>query len=392
MRREMPELADRQQKMFCGGHSMGGPIMAGFTTWDFDGDISTLDDAGYNQCRGFFALDTTFLEIGSRFSAVMDGLLGPLTGLSYEAAIEAVRRSNSVFLEVPAVLDIPEIATLFAIAGQAAYSKPDEETDLFALLPDTPGITLPLRLLFSQDVLSFILGTPKLSDFRMTNEAALGTLFDDNSNPLFILQGSLGTFDGGAVVSKRFPFAGNDLIALLPGLGQRAAALLGGQLMMPAEPNGPLYSWRAYDRIDDPAAPVQLNDLGQPYTSPASEVTDIRQLARSLHEAPLDAFEAYFPTRLLLDTFFFFQAGIRSGDLAGAMHAQGDITPASSPYVSLQAGDGFATTEQAASATDIILPGYNHLDVATAAEVQNSGETEPTSGNLARFVLDNLEQ
>jgi hypothetical protein len=36
---------------------------------------------------------------------------------------------------------------------------------------------------------------------------------------------------------------------------------------------------------------------------------------------------------------------------------------------------------------ELILPGYNHLDVATAAWRQNDGRPEPTSRALAHFSL-----
>lgn len=392
MKEEMPILSDRKEKLFCGGHSMGGPIMAAFTMWDFDGDKSTIDDAGFNQCRGFFALDTSYFDLGSRLEPIVTGLLGPLSSGGYDSAIDALRTANSVFLEVPLILDLPKITNIFTIAGLAAYSKPNEETELFKLIPKTSGIALPLRLLYSRDLLSFITGVPKLSDFRMTNEAALGTLFDDNSSPIFATQASLGTFDGGPVVQKRFPFPANDLIALLPGIGPRFSAIFGGQLMMPAIPNGPLYKWRSSNMIDAADAPKQVGDFGKPYTSPNSEVTDIKQFARSLHEAPLDAFEAYFPTRLLLDTFFFSQIGIRTGDLAGAIHPQGLLAPISRPYIGLQAADGFATNEMISSESEVILPGYNHFDVATAAADQNTGENELVSSNLVSFMLKNLNQ
>ena len=36
---------------------------------------------------------------------------------------------------------------------------------------------------------------------------------------------------------------------------------------------------------------------------------------------------------------------------------------------------------------EITIPGYNHLDVATAAWRQNDGRPEPTSKALAHFAL-----
>jgi hypothetical protein len=56
--RELPAAAVRRRKVWCGGHSLGGVVTAFFSMTDFDGDPATLDDAGYNQCAGYFALDT----------------------------------------------------------------------------------------------------------------------------------------------------------------------------------------------------------------------------------------------------------------------------------------------------------------------------------------------
>ncbi len=58
LRAELPDQQLRKQKVLCGGHSLGGSITGFFAEWDFDGNPETLDDAGYNQCAGYFALDT----------------------------------------------------------------------------------------------------------------------------------------------------------------------------------------------------------------------------------------------------------------------------------------------------------------------------------------------
>src|SRR4051812_28397293 len=53
-----PSRRMRARKVFCGGHSMGGPLTAAFASWDFDGDPKTKKDAGFRQCAGFVGLDT----------------------------------------------------------------------------------------------------------------------------------------------------------------------------------------------------------------------------------------------------------------------------------------------------------------------------------------------
>jgi hypothetical protein len=56
--RGIPDQSVRKKKVYLGGHSLGGFITGAYACWDFDGDPSTTADAGYNQCAGFFGLDT----------------------------------------------------------------------------------------------------------------------------------------------------------------------------------------------------------------------------------------------------------------------------------------------------------------------------------------------
>src|SRR5205085_5650 len=62
----------RRRKVFCGGHSLGGPLTAAFADWDFDGNPKTTRDAGYNQCAAYFALDTR-LDLGTPGSGPSGG-------------------------------------------------------------------------------------------------------------------------------------------------------------------------------------------------------------------------------------------------------------------------------------------------------------------------------
>ena len=59
----------RERKVVCGGHSLGGPLTAAFSSWDFDGDPETTKDAGYSQCAGLVGLDTTLELSGSTSGA-----------------------------------------------------------------------------------------------------------------------------------------------------------------------------------------------------------------------------------------------------------------------------------------------------------------------------------
>ncbi|WP_433149924.1 hypothetical protein ACQPZ8_11930 [Actinomadura nitritigenes] len=368
---ELPDQKARKQKMLCGGHSLGGVLTAFFAEWDFDGNHSTTDDAGYDQCSGYFALDT-------RISTSLPGMDGQIpTGLipllTFGAsAVQAGLESGVVprSLSAPALINT-ETMNLLSIAGLAADLAPDGPSDLSTYVPSSFNTDSTYRLLFSKDYPTFLKGSPTVKDFRFTNAAALGGLLDDNSEPLAFMQASVGFWDGGKIVDKEFP-APNDLDSIgLGGLGQ----LLGpDKKAIPDEPNGPLYTWRNYD---DVGGGVPASKDGTPFTSAAKEVTDIGELARSLAEQPLDFTEHYFPTKMVTDIALAASPGIADD----AVHTNG---PTANPVINLEAGDGLGGRDPRPG--DVVAPGYQHIDVLTAAAKQNGGEPEIVSTNLAAFA------
>ncbi|MGI5327090.1 hypothetical protein [Actinomadura nitritigenes] len=368
---ELPDQAARKQKMLCGGHSLGGVLTAFFAEWDFDGNHSTTDDAGYNQCSGYFALDT-------RISTSLPGMGGQIPTdlvplLKFGAsAVQAGLESGVVprSLSAPALINT-ETMNLLSIAGLAADLAPGGPSDLATYVPSSFNTDTTYRLLFSKDYPTFVKGSPTVKDFRFTNAAALGGLLDDNSQPLAFMQASVGFWAGGKIVDKEFP-APNDLDSIgLGGLGQ----LLGpDKKAIPDEPNGPLYTWRNYDDVGDG---VPASKDGTPFTSAAKEVTDIGELARSLAEQPLDFTEHYFPTKMISDIALAASPGIADD----AVHTNG---PTANPIINLEAGDGLGGRDPQPG--DVVAPGYQHIDVLTAAAKQNGGEPEVVSTNLAAFA------
>lgn len=385
--RGVPNLADRSRKVFCGGHSMGGPLTSAFARWDFDGDPATLDDAGFNQCAGYFYLDTNgtlqSAEIGKAEQAALDQL-----GPGSPDAIVAGMRSGAL----PRIFDIklwygPEILAFTGILALAAYQQPDE-VGLVKALPQSTDLELNLRMSFSRDLAAFLTGSPGIRDYNLTNEALFGALLDDNSQPLFGDQISLGTFDGGPVVQKDFPTPGA-LTPLTP-----ASNLVDGarRKMIPAEPNGPVYSWRNYDRVGAPDAPAQLDSEGKPFTSPEQEVSDIREISRAFFESPADYTTHYESLRLVLD-FARAVAGDYSGELSAIRHHDGPLVR---PNIEIRAKDNFLAA--GASGPDpqsdddtLALTGYTHIDVLSAAARQNDGKRERGAYFLASFVAHVLD-
>ena len=364
--REMPSRRKRQRKLICGGHSLGGPLTAALASWDFDGDPETDADAGYNQCAAFVGLDTTVALEGSGGAGGGAGV-GLITGAASQSG-------TAPFINAPPLT--PETLLAPALIGVTAFQKPDEETITTQLIPRDPEWELTQRLLFSRNPQDFATGSPSVRDFRVTNASALAAIFDDNSSPISIFRASVGMYTGGPLVDKTFPAPDPTLAA-------------------PEEPHGPLYHWQNYSRVGANGAGLELNDEGDPYTSRDSEVTNVRQLGRSLYQFPVNFIESYFPTRLVTD-FASMTAGDRSGDLGNLTHDG----PSMKPILLVQAGDsdGNDGADEGPTQTgekpnerklsrEAILPGYNHLDVATAAWKQNDGRREGSSLDLARFML-----
>ncbi len=363
--REIPSQRKRQRKLICGGHSLGGPLTAALASWDFDGDPETTEDAGYNQCAAFIGLDTSIDLSGE------DG-----GGAGTAIVNDVVAQSGaSPYVNAPPLT--PETLLAPALIGVTAFQKPDEETIVTQLVPRDPEWELTQRLLFSRNAQDFATGSPSVRDFRVTNAAALAAIFDDNSSPVSIFRSSVGMYTGGPLVDKSFPAPDPTLAA-------------------PEEPHGPLYRWQNYSGVGAKGAELELNDDGEPYTTRESEVTDVRQLGRALYQFPANFIETYFPTRLITDVAAM-ESGDRSGDLENLRHDG----PSMKPILLVQAGDSNGNDDAADEgpaqagetpnekklSREAILPGYNHLDVATAAWKQNDGRAEGSSLELARFVL-----
>jgi hypothetical protein len=299
-------------------------------------------------------------------------------GLSY-AAVRLGLASGVLprFVALPALIN-PETMNLLGVAGLAADLDPDGQSDLASYVPEDTNLALTYRTLFSRNLVNFLTGSPSIQDFRLTNAAALGALMDDNSMPLAFLESSDGFFDGGGIADKDFPLSSDTIDnPALKGL----TGLFGTDPMaIPDQPGGPLYTWRDYDQIDAPGAPVYIDGDGQPYTNAADEVTDIHELARSLAEQPLDFTEWYFPTKLVTDID---QAS--APQIADHLSYPNGIT--ANPTVNLLGGSGLVVRNGLPTVgVNVVAPGYHHLDVLTAAPNQNNGQPEAISTNLAQFA------
>jgi hypothetical protein len=357
----IPSQRVRERKVFCGGHSMGGPLTAAFASWDFDDNPKTRSDAGFRQCAGFIGLDTR-LVVGTP-------QLNPTNPSA--VLLAAVIASGSPYVNVPPL--VPETIQLPPIFGVGAFYHP-QRFDLLRKLPHSRNIDLAQRFLFSRDAVNFATGRPNIRDFTIDNAADLAGVFDDNSAPLFFMRSSLGFLKGGDLTDKNFPQP-NPSLAL------------------PADKSA-TYRWKNYDQVGRNGRPVPRNDEGDPYTDREGEASDIHQFARTQFEAPANFIEQYFPTKLLKDLQSAGQ-GDRSGDLSHLKYHGIAKRPA---YI-VRAGDSLDNDapdsgppikgpkpNKRHNSGSIRVPGYNHLDVITAARRQNDGRPEPTAKALARFA------
>ena len=363
----------RKKKVFCGGHSLGGPLTTAFAGWDFDGNPKSKRDAGYNQCAGFFALDTR-LNGGTSGGGSGSGGGGSDSSVGL-ADFFAAASAGSPYVNAPPFT--PETIQAVPLTALAAFIQPRAKSDVINLLPNDANFQVTLRTLFSRNAENAATQMPSIRDFRTTNEVALGATFDDNSSPVTILRTSLGTFAGGAVAQKEWPAPYN---------GELAGGLIDGKhLMIPIEPKGPLYTWWSYTKFGKPGTPVQKDDSGQPFTSGRSEVTAMHQFARAIFESPADFAEQYFPLRLLAD-----QEDAGGGDRSGSLenYRYNGIPKHPQFYADAQHGieEGGDPPPLTKGNGWIRLPGYDHIDVATASLRQNDGKHEAESAALWKWA------
>lgn len=394
----LPDPVDRG-KSFCGGHSLGAFLVGPMLAWDFDTDPATVDDAGFSLCGGGgIALDGLAISdpVGVAGTGLLDELLSDALGGVRDVA-GAVTDLLPV-AETP-ILSAGNIMNTYSLAAMAAHQNPEAESDLPQAAPRDLSTEAWMRTFYGADYLDLI-SPQKLPDQqRLTNQAALGMYFDQNSSE-YVLQAGTGFYDC-AVTGKTYPVPNG--LTSIPIIGQLLVIphRVGyGQNYTPTDPNT-LCGWRNYDQV----WPSQVELPGSPNGTPTDadhEVTDIDQLARAMTPglAPVDFFERFTPLRLITDTAFAL-GGIRNDELAGLQNREGGIlehllhgkrwqsTPTTVPVLTLLSGDSPVQNVKYGAlvpANAIYLPGYRHYDVVTAAEKQNSGLPEPASAAIAAFI------
>jgi hypothetical protein len=362
----------RTKKLLCGGHSLGGPLTGALASWDWDGNSTTTSDAGYKQCAGFFTLDTRLPEPGDPNQQKIISALGIADGLG-----GAVSGSPTITGGPPFSAEVFQIVPILGLAAELA---PDSQSTLIGQLPRDDNFNSALGLLLSGTWLQALTGQPDVRTLKATNAATLGAVFDDNSSSISILRAGLGLTGGSApVMPKEFPVPFGSPVTL---------GLFGGsRLAAPARygTGAPVYRWRNWQQVA--TDPPRLAPDRRPYTIATNEITDMQQFARAMASGGLDFLEQYFPTRMVTDLAAF-GFGDRGGTLRDARY---NVDFAGKPVLNLDAARGLAPAmgmpADTPSRRTVILPGYSHLDVGTAAELDATGQPSVLPGELARFAL-----
>jgi pimeloyl-ACP methyl ester carboxylesterase len=393
----VPDPEVRREKVFVGGHSLGGPLTTLFAGWDFDGDPETLEDAGYMNCAGLVGLDTILMSAIDTSGLSLSQLFGAPADMDAEGYVEVVEqlRDGSISRVVPVPLIYPEyLAMVESLAMEAAWN-PDEESTLIGNIPLSEDVDFAMKMLHSRSLDHFLVHIPDVSDFRFTNEAQLGILVDENFQPISALQASAGFLHGGAVVEKDFPLPQD--IAQIPEVSELLSSVINmeGQFIAnDAGPSyfqlgsGPLYTWANFDEVGDGLDPDYQDSEGAlTYTTTADEVSDIGDVARLLYNGPTNALEWYFAMRLSVDMD---AAASDYGPEVGLpfLHEESiDILP----QIEFVAEKGPIVNMLDELPADIVLvEGHNHLDVCTEAVNRPSHRESDVFLPLIDFVLENI--
>lgn len=387
-----PDPQERRQKLFIGGHSLGGNLTSAFMGWDFDGNPQTTDDAGYRQAAGFVRLD---ISITPKDPALDPFLIYGSEGLQANPDNEANKNYRFAVHQMELGLQprvsrlpgaTPETFMLVELVGMLAHQSPDQEATLLQDFALGSGPNLLLRLIHSKDTLNFITNSPGIFDYRYTNEALLGVILDDDFMPITILQGSMGFLSGGPVKPKSFPT--NDTIKNLAASVDDFLGFLltDAELFIPTNAgpdkdsfgNGPLYRWANYDEIGNSADTLYESQSGnEVFTHYLEEVSDINQVARIAYTGKTSFTEWYMPQRMSMDLGMLRQPEVIEG--LPFWHYK---TARQAPLIEIVGTESFAYSDREPNRILVLAEGYNHFDILTAAN--------DTPGHRQNLVLPPL--
>ena len=251
---QVPE-GDRKSRVVLVGHSLGATIAEAYAAWDFGGK------RGFDELAGLVLIDGVTGSEGDPASGFLQADYehgSKSVGALSLPNLQTIRKSQP-FITLPLLgVAVGELAERLAMATSFApaemFPRDDEAINALALML---GLTRS--------------GIPK-----MTNRAAFGFAFDDDSAALSIAAVSCGSSTGGPLTKYK--------------------AIFGGDVLHPSDPTA-TYDWIDFDKTTPP------------------ESASMREVVRGYYEGPgLNFIEWYFPARLTLDAEYVGSLNIEESD------------------------------------------------------------------------------
>lgn len=373
---EVPDPAIRRQKLFLGGHSISGLTLGIFAAWDFDGDPSTLEDAGYRNCAGLVALDTFITvdpELNQAFydlipEQIRTPLRNMITRTSYNTTVANLRdgKISRIYLQK----QLPESSMLTELAAMQADWAPDEESSLLDTVPYSENAEQYLKFVLSGTYREYMQPESGYKDIRCTNLALTGLLIDNNFSPLSGWTLSAGFLGNGTVADKNYPLP--DMMDQFPALAGMFQTLVPLNLYYPAEKTSTLYQWINFDEFESSVC-----------TTPEEEVVDIHDYIRAVYRGPTNYCEWYFPTRHAVDI----AAVTEKGWIGDREHYRHTDFESKVPILNLVSEYGIVTPFTEVSPDDYILfKGYTHFDIVMAS-ANRSTRPRKVIDSILEFML-----
>ncbi len=364
---EVPDPETRRQKLFLAGHSISGFTLSIFAAWDFDGNPSTINDAGYRNCAGFVALDTLISTNYQLNQAVLNQLpkdrQAPfqtiLTKSAYQRAVANLRNGKTSRIFAQDLL--PESYMLAELAAMLADWAPDQESTLLSTVPYSENSEAYLRFSLAGTARKRNQTQNDFKRVRCTNLALSGMLLDDNFFPIYGWALSMGFLSNGTLAEKNFPFL--DLFE----------SLVSPNLFYPIQKKSTVYHWVNFDEYQTDS-----------YSTMKEEVVDIHDYIKTVYSGPSNYYEWYFPNRQLIDVLAVGERGWLGGD----KHYQHTDFESKVPILKLFSEHGIVTSGTDVSKHDhILLEGYTHFDIILAAANRLERRPNEVIDALIDFML-----
>ncbi len=403
----VPDPAVRKKRVFVGGHSMGGMHASLFAGWDLDGDPNTLDDAGYMNCAGMFALDSSVSPMTSMLEPVLAPYLqgmpqivvdfaNSLTEVLYASVLSALRTDLIPRFVTPALADSmmgtplgPEAMALIQAQGMAARMAPDEESTLLNQMPISADLKKMLDQYQSRTMEQYNTGIPSIHDFHLTNEALLGVIFDNNFTQIPMIRMGLGFLVGGPVAEKD-----KDVLDMLYGgdsTGRNplyAPTDAGPDLLHLGQ--GPLYRWATFDEVANATSPNFTDTTGAvTYTTMVGEMSNIQDLARASYIGPSNLVEWYFSVRRVVDLMALAMPYAQKYGI-NYLHADKNSSLPRIVFTSAAHDFGSMAPPIAPDPNAIDVPGYSHMDPMFASANTPTHRKNDVIYPLIEFVRDTI--